>query len=131
MATSFFTSAVTNQVYCYHYRQEGYDPEKNPDVMEPEYRTRQEIAEGAGVESIVMNGPSVVKISPNPATEYFKINVNSEVKCVKIYSLGGQLVKTVTYPENNIVKVNGLSAGLYLLSIDTNEGNQISKLIVK
>ena len=126
-----FTSAVTNQIYCYHYRQEGYDPEKNPDVMEPEYRTRQEIAEGAGVESIGVNKPSVVKISPNPATEYFKINVNSDVKCVEIYSLGGQLVKTVSYPENNIVEVNGLSAGLYLLSIDTIEGNQISKLIVK
>ncbi len=39
-----FTSAVNNQLYCYHYRQEGYDPTVNPDNMEIEFRTRAEIA---------------------------------------------------------------------------------------
>lgn len=63
-----FTSAVNNQVYVHHYRQEGYDPTKNPDVMEPEYRTRKEIADD---NSSVINIGSDLDL--NAPAEYFNL----------------------------------------------------------
>lgn len=125
-----FTSAVNNQVYCYHYRQEGYDPTKNPDKMEIEYRTRQEIAEDASIDAISVDN-AIVTVSPNPATEYFTVNVNTPVKSVSIYNLAGQLVKTVNAPADNTVNVSDVTAGIYLLSIETAESASVSKLIVK
>lgn len=124
-----FTSAVNNQLYCYHYRQDGYDPEKNPDNMEVEFRTRQEIAE-SGVEG-VMADRNIVSVYPNPATQYFTVNVSAPVKSVSIYGMTGSLEKTVMNPDNNTVSVNGFVPGLYLLSIETYEGKCISKLMVK
>lgn len=125
-----FTSGVTNQVYCYHYRQEGYDATKNPDKMEIEYRTRQEIAEDASIDAISVDN-TIVTVSPNPATEYFTVNVNTPVKSVSIYNLAGQLVKTVNAPAGNTVNVSDVTAGIYLLSIETAESASVSKLIVK
>lgn len=125
-----FTSAVNNQVYCYHYRQEGYDPTKNPDKMEIEYRTRQEIADDASIDAISVDN-TIVTVSPNPATEYFTVNVNTPVKSVSIYNLAGQLVKTVNAPADNTVNVSDVTAGIYLLSIETAESASVSKLIVK
>lgn len=125
-----FTSAVNNQVYCYHYRQEGYDPTKNPDKMEIEYRTRQEIAEDASIDAISVDN-AIVTVSPNPATEYFTVNVNTPVKSVSIYNLAGQLVKIVNAPADNTVNVSDVTAGIYLLSIETAESASVSKLIVK
>lgn len=125
-----FTSAVNNQVYCYHYRQDGYDPTKNPDKMEIEYRTRQEIAEDASIDAISVDN-TIVTVSPNPATEYFTVNVNTPVKSVSIYNLAGQLVKTVNAPADNTVNVSDVTAGIYLLSIETAESASVSKLIVK
>lgn len=126
-----FTSAVNNQVYCYHYRQEGYDPTKNPDIMEPEYRTRKEIAASSGVDGIAAEGPVVVTVSPNPAAEYFTVEVAGAVESVRIYNLAGALAKSVTNPDDNTVYVGDLTPGIYMLAIVTPEGECISKLIVK
>lgn len=126
-----FTSAVNNQVYCYHYRQEGYDPNKNPDNMEIEYRTRKEIAESSGIDNITADKRTVVTVSPNPATEYFTVDVDSPVKAVRIYSISGSLAKAVNAPANNTVNVSDVAPGIYMLSIETDEGTCVSKLIVK
>lgn len=126
-----FTSAVNNQVYCYHYRQEGYDPAKNPDKMEIEYRTRKEIAESSGIDNITVDKRTVVSVSPNPATEYFTVNVDAPVQTVQIYSISGSLAKVVNAPENNTVNVSDVAPGIYMLSIETADGTCVSKLIVK
>lgn len=126
-----YTSSVTNQLYCYHYRQPGYDPEKNPDVMEPEYRTRKEIAESTGIEGVFADNNTVISVSPNPTSVYFTVNVDVPVKSVRIYNLAGALVKAVANPDNNTVQVSGMASGLYMLSIETEESNYSSKLIVK
>lgn len=45
-----FFSTANNQIYCYHYRQPGYDPTKNPDEMEINFLTRSEMG---GIDDIV------------------------------------------------------------------------------
>lgn len=126
-----YTSSVNNQLYCYHYRQPGYDPAKNPDVMEPEYRTREEIKDDASIGSIAAAN-TLVSVSPNPASTYFTVNTNSQVEAVSIYTTAGALVKTVAAPADNTVEIGGMAPGLYMLSIETADNNHFkSKLIVK
>ena len=126
-----YTSSITKQLYCYHYRQSGYDPEKNPDVMEPEYRTRKEIEESTAIEGVFADNNTVISVSPNPASVYFTVNVDVPVKSVRIYNPAGTLVKTVANPDKNTVQVSDMASGLYMLSIETEESNYSSKLIVK
>lgn len=62
------TSGLTKQIYCYHYRQPGYDPTKNPDVMEPEFRTREEIAQSG-----IFNVEGDAAINTNAPVEYYNL----------------------------------------------------------
>lgn len=125
-----YTSAVNGQLYIYHYRQEGYDPKKNPDVMEIEYRTRKEIGDPSGNTPISIENLTPF-ISPNPVEDQFKINTEEEVIAVRIYSLAGSLVKTVNRPANNIVNASDLVAGTYLVAVKCPAREYKVKMIVK
>lgn len=87
-----YTSAVNNQLYCYHYRQEGYDPTKNPDVMEPEYRTRAEIAAGEG------SGVTEISDDENAPVEFFNlqgVKVNGNEPGLYIRRQGSKATKII------------------------------------
>jgi hypothetical protein len=69
------------------------------------------------------------KISPNPATDNFTIEMEKEVKSVEIYSLQGHKVMTASSKEIN---VSILSKGIYLIRIeDSNNAIATQKLIIK
>jgi hypothetical protein len=69
------------------------------------------------------------KISPNPATDNFTIEMENEVKSVEIYSLQGHKVMTASSKEIN---VSILSKGIYLIRIeDSNNAIATQKLIIK
>lgn len=125
-----FTSAVNNQLYCYHFRQEDYDPSKNPDKMEPEYRTRKEIAESSGVKEIGIDN-MVISVSPNPAVDKFHINIAKQVENVTVYNSAGMRMMNIPTPENNTVSVNGLGAGVYFVNVMVGGKSTTVKLIVK
>lgn len=126
-----FASGATGNLYCYHYRQPGYDPEKNPDVMEPEFRTRKEIA---GIETVeadkVVKGKTIT-VTPNPVVDSFRINVGGSVESASLYTLSGSAVRSVVTPENNTVDVRGLASGMYLLTVKVNSKVLTGKVIVK
>lgn len=123
-------SGATNNLYCYHYRQPGYDPQKNPDVMEPEYRTRKEIAEDSGIDEIGIDNVTV-SVYPNPAVGSFHIKAPAQVDNVTLYNLSGAQIKTVASPEGNTVNIDGLASGLYLVNINVGGQTATAKLIVK
>lgn len=69
------------------------------------------------------------KISPNPTTDAFTIEMEKEVKSVEIYSLQGHKVMTTSSKEIN---VSNLSKGIYLVRIESsNDGVATQKLIIK
>jgi len=68
-------------------------------------------------------------IYPNPASDFFTIEMENEVKSIEIYSIQGQKVLTASSKEIN---VSNLSKGMYLVRIeDQNNAIATQKLIVK
>lgn len=126
----FATSDASGSLYSYYYEKEGYDPERDADNLEPEYRTRKEIEEGgSGIDEVAGNENNV-SVYPNPATDHFRFNVEGTVKDVKVYDLAGRLVKTDN-GDNGNVNIEGVAAGIYNVAITTDGGTFVSKLIVE
>lgn len=117
-----YSSAVNNQLYCYHYRQPGYDPNKNPDSKYMEI----DFGEGGSglVEDIASDNAVAVEVYPNPATESFK--VKGATGDVKVYDLAGRLVLE-TVANGDAISVAGLAAGYYKVVV----GGNATSLIVK
>lgn len=123
----FATDDENKSLYCYHYRKEGFDPIKDADNLEPEYRTREEIASVEGLEQDVQS----VTIYPNPAQGQFNINTTETVKTVNVYDLAGRLVMAESNLSGNQVDIRNLAQGLYKVVIETANGSYVSSLIVK
>jgi hypothetical protein len=90
------------------------------------------ITEGSSPLDVVNNEPFNVILFPNPATNHITISnfpIN-EIVSVDIYSIQGKLIKSIT-PIENIISVENLNQGLYLLVIDTIDGRKYSERFVK
>ena len=89
---------------------------------------------GAVLSTNEFNLDNVIKISPNPASEYLKISSlqNKKLNSITIFDIKGSIL----YTEKNIsvlereVKVNSFHAGLYLIKITTENGLETIKKIV-
>lgn len=123
----FARSDANKGLYSYYYEKDGYNPDTDKDNLEPEYRTRQEIA---GVVEEIATGETRVEVYPNPASDSFNFNVPGNVKDVKVYDLAGRLVLTDNGDDSN-VEINGLGNGIYSVLITTDGGTYVSKLVVK
>ena len=123
----FATDDENKSLYLYHYRKEDFDPVKDADNLEPEYRTREEIA--SSVESVEQKVQNIT-IYPNPASEQFSINTNEEIQSVSVYDLTGRLVLTQNNP-NNTINIEDMVQGLYKVVVVTASGSFVSSLIVK
>jgi len=69
-----------------------------------------------------------LKIYPNPVNEILYLNVNNYRK-IEIYSISGVLIKE--FNENNIIEVEGLDSGIYLIYIYTDNNFYVEKFIKK
>ena len=118
---------TVNGLYCYSYRKEGFDPEKDMGIMDIEYRTRAEIT---GIQPIDSKQAKLL-IYPNPTNDIFSFNVEGKVLNVKIFDMTGRLVKTEIMPKSNSVNVSSLPKGIYNVLITGAERNYRSSLIVK
>ena len=78
----------------------------------------------------VFNGKEV-KVYPNPTENYFTIEgvESNEIKEVSLFDLNGK--KLIVNIKNNVLDINHLSAGTYLLKIETTNGTVMSEKIVK
>ena len=73
---------------------------------------------------------SQISIYPNPASEFLNIRTDDKIKSVRIYSVIGNLVKT----ENDhlsILNIASLPKGNYMVTIETDKGNETKKIIKK
>jgi len=120
-----FITSDDSQLYRYHYRKEGYDPAKDADDLDLEYRTRAEIS---GV--ITPKISNKLTVYPNPTNDVFKFDVDEEVISVKILDITGRIVKSENLFTNS-VNVSTLCEGIYTVVINTVKNQYVSSLIVK
>ncbi|HIB38471.1 T9SS type A sorting domain-containing protein [Mesonia sp.] len=72
-------------------------------------------------------------IYPNPTTGWFNIQNSSdqEIKDISIYNLLGRKVYNSENIEDNNINISQLQAGVYLVKVNTTNGNTITKKIIK
>ena len=68
------------------------------------------------------------KVYPNPTSGILNINLEEEIERIDIYSLLGRKVGTSTSTQ---MDVSNLTAGVYLLTIETKDGKVGTKRVVK
>ncbi len=88
-----------------------------------------------GVEEVALNNGNV-KLYPNPANGTFTIqlnNVDAVLESVTILDITGKAVlsKSLNSTNEEKVDINNLSAGMYLVKVKTDKGENIQKLSIK
>jgi hypothetical protein len=73
-----------------------------------------------------------VNLYPNPASDFFKIELNSisTEMTVKIVSLTGTVIRTYKTDGSKEIDVSGLNTGVYMVQIDADGKSWTKKLIV-
>jgi choice-of-anchor B domain-containing protein len=77
------------------------------------------IESNLGIEDV--EGLNGFNISPNPATEYFKISSKEEpITQIEIYNILGQTVRNINYTGtfSERIEISNLNSGLYLIKIN-------------
>ena len=125
----FTTNDENRSLYAYHYRKENYNPAKDADNLDIEFRTRDEISNSTGINTALAKNKLV--LYPNPATDRFYFNVEGEVATVKIFDMTGRLVKEETNPTTNSMAVSSMQKGIYKVLISSTKDNYVSSLIIR
>jgi len=73
---------------------------------------------------------SYLKIFPNPVVDILEIEVeNTSISDIKLYGLEGKIIPFNF--SNNKLNLTSLSAGIYFIKVETNDGNVLIKKFVK
>ncbi|MET2985845.1 alpha-amylase family glycosyl hydrolase [Aureibaculum conchae] len=99
-----------------------------PISLQPgEFRIYASSAVTLSVENISIN--DLVSIYPNPVTDEFKIN--HQTNTVNIYDISGRLVKSFkgNFESNNAFDISDLKPAFYLLKLQSEQGVATKKLI--
>lgn len=69
------------------------------------------------------------KIYPNPVIDVLNIDTNAEIKSIKILDLAGKEQFNLNTVHQNKLNVSHLTAGIYILVMETNQGRIMEKFI--
>ena len=74
---------------------------------------------------------SSLRIFPNPANDrlYIETQTLTQTLTVEIYDAFGRLQSTVNGQQSLSIDVSGLNAGIYIIKINSNEGNIVKQFI--
>ena len=81
-----------------------------------------------GIEEVVTEFSDMVVVYPNPVVD--NVYVVGDVASCEIYDLVGKCIKSVSKNMDKI-SVTDLSSGIYMMQFLTNDGNVVTKKIVK
>ena len=71
-----------------------------------------------------------IRIYPNPASNYFKIDFSGRISQVELYNVGGQQI--IAAKNSKIIDVSRIASGLYFYKITNDEGKlYLGKLLVE
>ena len=83
----------------------------------------------AGIE-LIEGAKNLVKVYPNPASEFIRIESDNTLQQVELYDFGGRLLRSVNASENKIqLSIDQLQKGIYLLKIRTDKGITNNRII--
>ncbi|MDO5656577.1 MAG: BspA family leucine-rich repeat surface protein [Flavobacteriaceae bacterium] len=75
---------------------------------------------------------STIRVYPNPATEFIRIESNSGIRSIEIFNANQKLVKAEKSSVNQLtIPLSGLPIGVYFIRIQTDIGMESFKLIKK
>jgi beta-lactamase superfamily II metal-dependent hydrolase len=121
----------------------GYDSDGTDDmVVAQPYKNKTERRSKSNIVSVhvtdnnnPVTNPVLFKFNPNPASnqiEITSIKDNGEMSDFKIFNLMGVVVKSVQLEsEKEIVKINDLEDGVYMISLKCGPVIQMEKLIIR
>lgn len=58
-----------------------------------------------------------VRIFPNPATEFFKIDHHESIAKIKVLNIAGRMVRSFPYESNQKYDIGDLPQGIYLVQL--------------
>ncbi|WCO03381.1 S8 family serine peptidase [Psychroserpens ponticola] len=94
-----------------------------------------EFCETAGPLSIADNTLEGFELFPNPAKDYFEFSLQNQFSNVRlgVYDINGRALisKSFNSQERKIVDTTSLSAGIYLVEINSGNQKGVKKLIIK
>ncbi|MBU8881735.1 T9SS type A sorting domain-containing protein [Kaistella sp. DKR-2] len=77
------------------------------------------VTKDTGFLGVNAKNKDVIKIYPNPVSTQLSVSGITKNQKYEIYSLDGKLIKTGTYSAGQMIDVNSLTKGAYLLKIDS------------
>lgn len=95
------------------------------------YELVKTTAPASNVKSTTVNG---VVLYPNPSNGDFNVSLTNSgvINTVRIMNLSGMIVKEVSVKNSSArISADQLSAGAYLISIETNDGTAVQRFIKK
>lgn len=97
------------------------------------YTSSQMVVEDI-LSSIAENANDLIKVYPNPVTDYVMINsVNSEITEINIINMEGSVVyqNNSNISQNTKISLSELQAGMYHIVLNTASSQKVSKTIIK
>jgi len=85
----------------------------------------------------VIDHPNTVSIAPNPATDFLKLNINTEESpvSVQLIDLTGKIINQLALSNHNDkdmqIAVRNVDAGIYLLKVSFKSFTELNKIIIK
>ncbi|MBO5811155.1 MAG: T9SS type A sorting domain-containing protein [Bacteroidales bacterium] len=88
------------------------------------------ITAGDNVEEIIADN---INIYPNPTKDFVKLNAHgTQLKTIKVYNCLGMMIEEIEVNANEVeINISGYNSGIYFINIETENGNQIQKVLKK
>lgn len=101
-------------------------------ITSPSVNQTLHVVEGSSPLSLANNSLNTIIIYPNPTSNFLTISNTDkfDINDIAIYSTQGKLIKSCKL-EENIISVEDLAEGLYILTIKTNTGKKYSESFLK
>ena len=91
-------------------------------------------------EEVIGEGEFGIEVSPNPASDFAVLNVsglnNMENYSIKVIDMMGRVISNETVNNttgsfSQAININNLTAGIYMISVESNGNREVTKLIKK
>lgn len=120
-----FTSQAVPALFRYHYRKPNYNPLRDVEEMDINFKTRTEIS---AVKNIDQPRENLI-FYPNPVTNTFLFEAPGEVISLKISDLTGKTICFETGLSTNKIDVSNLAKGSYIITLNTTQGIFTERLV--